>query len=363
MSALAISLPLDFEQPMWLLLCALIPVLIVASIRSLAGLDPVRRVLAIVVRSAVILLVALCLARVQRVQRNNDLTVLFLMDRSHSVQALQDEQEAFIRAASADLPPKDRVGLIDFAREPALQQLPMRGGYFIQPGRLPVMPNTDRTNVAAALRLAMAMFPHDTAKRVVLMSDGNDNMGDVLSEARRARADGIPIDVVPLRYQHRNEVYFDRMIAPAHAEPGEQVPILRITQKPVAGFRQPDSVVRHLGVGLGGEFRQRLGVKLRPGARQQVIADDVHQNGCQAPEFWRETLAAETDVSMPIAVGIDPSVEAHAPGQLPRHVFRYPALYEVAQEAAGDQPRIVAGTCTGADQNIIYSVSVDVPCT
>jgi len=225
MSVLAISLPLDFEQPLWLLLCALVPVLIVTSLRSLAGLDPVRRVFAIVVRSVVVMLVAFCLARVQRVQRNDDLTVLFLMDRSHSVQAMEDEQEAFIRAAAADPPPRDRVGLIDFARAPSLQQLPMRGGYFIQPGRLPVMPNTDRTNVAAALRLAMAMFPHDTAKRVVLMSDGNDNMGDVLSEARRARADGIPIDVVPLRYQHRNEVYFDRMIAPAHAEPGEQVPI------------------------------------------------------------------------------------------------------------------------------------------
>jgi uncharacterized membrane protein len=232
-----ISLPFDFDEPNWLWLCLLIPVLIVASLRSLAGLDPVRRVLALAVRSLLVLLIAFCLARVQRVQRNEDLSVLFLMDRSHSVESMQEYQEEYVLRSSKDIPPDDRVGLIDFARDAFLEQLPVRGGYFIQPGRLPVISNTDRTNVAAALRLAMALFPHDTAKRIVLMSDGNDNMGDLLTEARRAMADGIPIDIVPLQYKHRNEVYFDRMIAPAQAEPGEQVPIRMIlhTEKTVTG--------------------------------------------------------------------------------------------------------------------------------
>ncbi len=225
MNGVAIALPFDFAQPDWLWLCLLIPLLVVASLRSLAGLDPVRRVLAILARSLLVALIALCLARVEYVQRNEDLTVIFLMDRSHSVRELEGYQEEFVRRASADVPDTDRVGMIDFARDAFLEQLPMSGGYFVPPGRLPIMAHPDRTNVASALRLAMAMFPHDTAKRIVLMSDGNDNMGDLLTEARRARADGIPVDIVPLRYRRRNEVYFDRLIAPTHAEPGEQVPI------------------------------------------------------------------------------------------------------------------------------------------
>ena len=225
MTVVAISLPFDFEQPTWLWLCLLIPLLIAASYRSLSGLDPMRRVLAVTIRSVVVLLLVFCLARIQYVRRSEDLTVLFLMDRSHSVESTESYQEQFVRISAQDAPPEDRTGMIDFARNAYLQQLPMRGGFHIEPGRLPVMANTDRTNIASALRLAMAMFPHDTAKRIVLMSDGNDNMGDVLGEAQRARADGIPIDVVPLRYRHRNEVYFDRMIAPSHAEPGEMVGI------------------------------------------------------------------------------------------------------------------------------------------
>lgn len=223
MNCVAIALPFDFQQPAWLWLVLLVPVLVIASLRSLAGLDPTRRVLAIVVRSLLVILIACCLAGIERVRRNDDLTVLFLMDRSYSVQAMQQYQEEFIHDAAETRRAEDRLGLIDFARNAFLQQLPMRGGFFIKPGRLPVMPDTERTDVASAVRLAMAMFPHDTGKRIVLMSDGNDNMGDVLTEARRARADRIPIDVVPLRYEHHNEVYFERMIAPTHAEPGEQV--------------------------------------------------------------------------------------------------------------------------------------------
>jgi uncharacterized membrane protein len=228
MMTLAIALPFDFEQPAWLWLLLLVPIMACASLASLASLDPVRRVASLVCRSVLIILITCCLAGVEHVQRNDDLTVMFLMDRSHSVEGLLDQQEQFIKDATAEMPDDDRAGVIDFARNAFVQQLPMRGGVFLEPGRLPAMPSSDRTDVASALRLAMAMFPHDTAKRVVLMTDGNENLGDLLAEARRAKADQIPVDLVPLRYQRRNEVYFDRMIAPTHVERGEQVPLRMI---------------------------------------------------------------------------------------------------------------------------------------
>lgn len=270
------TLPFEFQQPAWLWLALLIPVIVAASLRSLAGLDPTRRILAVVIRSLVILLIAFCLAGVQSVRRNDALTVIFLMDRSHSVQPLQDYQEDYIHRAAADMPPDDRVGLIDFARNAYVEQLPMEGGLFTPTGRLPTMSDVDRTNVAAALRLAMAMFPHDSAKRVVLLSDGNDNMGDLLSEARRAGADGIPIDVVPLEYARRNEVYFERMIAPAHAEPGEQVPIRMVlhTDKRVTGtisIYQDDRLIELPP--------DRAHVTLQPGPNTFFIKLPVHAAG------------------------------------------------------------------------------------
>lgn len=281
MMALGWALPIDFAEPRWLWLCLLIPMLIAASLRSLAGLDPVRRGLALAARSVLIMLLACCLGGVEHVRRNHDLTVMYLMDRSYSVQSLQDAQESFIRESTRSMPADDRVGLIDFARYAYLQQLPMRGGYFLPPGRLPPMANVDRTDIGAALRLAMAMFPHDTAKRIVLISDGNDNMGDVLSEARRAKADGIPIDVVPLWYEHRNEVYVERLIAPTHAEPGEQVPLRIVlhTQRPVSGVL---SVYRNGElVELAQDDRR---VHLRPGSNTFFLKLPIRNMTTQAFE-------------------------------------------------------------------------------
>src|SRR5262249_2660897 len=155
-------------------------------------------------------------------------TVIFVLDRSYSVQSAESDEESFIRDAAKTMKPTDRLGVIDFARHAYLHQSPMPGGYFVAPGRLPIINDNDRTDIASGIRLAMALFPQDTTKRLVLLSDGNDNMGDVLTEARRAKADGIPIDIVSLQYQHRNEVYFDRLISPTYAEPGEQVPLRMI---------------------------------------------------------------------------------------------------------------------------------------
>ncbi|MGD1916681.1 MAG: VWA domain-containing protein, partial [Phycisphaerales bacterium] len=76
-------------------------------------------------------------------------------------------------------------------------------------------------NLAEALRLALAVRPNDAAYRVVLLSDGNETAGDLLAEARSARAQGIPIDVLPLRYDYDQEVIVEQLLAPATARMGE----------------------------------------------------------------------------------------------------------------------------------------------
>ena len=285
----ALASPFSFEEPRWLWLCMLVPVLVLVSLRSLAGLDPVRRVLAVTVRSLVIIVLAMTLARIVKVTRNDDLTVLFLMDRSNSVDKLQQEVEQYIYDASQNAKPDDRVGLIDFASGAYLEQLPMRGGYSDQLlGRLPAVPNPDRTDIASAIRLAMAMFPHDTGKRVVLISDGNDNMGDVRTEAQRARADGVVIDVVPLWYAHDNEIYFDRLMAPTYAEMGEQVPIRMLihSRRRARGRIHLEHNGRE--VPLPEEYSR---VELEPGNNPFIIKLPVNSTGPQrfSAEFYPES--------------------------------------------------------------------------
>ncbi|HEY3243988.1 MAG TPA: VWA domain-containing protein [Phycisphaerae bacterium] len=278
MFLLAWDNPFSFERPAWLWLLLLVPVLAIVSVRSLAGLDPVRRVLAIVVRSLVVIVVALSLAEVVRVRVNRNLTVMFLMDRSKSVRGLEGAEEQYIKKIGEKCPPNDRVGMVEFARDTYVGQMPMHGGYFPELGRLPEMKNADRTDVAGAIRMALALFPHDSAKRIVLLTDGNDNMGDVLGQAAIAKADGVTIDVAPLKYLIQNEVYFDKMMAPSSAEEGEQVPIRMVlnSRKPASGTID----LYHNGkrVELPAD---RAHVRLGPGMNTFFLKLPIHESGPQ----------------------------------------------------------------------------------
>src|SRR4051812_42973408 len=73
-------------RPTWLVLIPLlIPPLIWASYRSLAGLGRARHAIVILLRATVVTLIILALAEVQAVRRNDKMTTLFLLDVSQSI--------------------------------------------------------------------------------------------------------------------------------------------------------------------------------------------------------------------------------------------------------------------------------------
>lgn len=227
---------LRFETPGYLVLLAVIPLLIALSFRSLAGLGRARRVLALALRCLVVLMMVLALAGARRVDSTDALSVVFLFDRSSSVPRPEQQLSfEFMRKAQEGLrPTKDRMGVVAFDGRSAVEQLPMNR-LAIDRVSDPLAP--DQTNLAAALRMALALFTDDTARRVVVLSDGNENVGAALQEAEQYIAAGIPIDVAPIRYEHNDEVIFERLSAPPTATADETVN-LRMTlrsQKPVSG--------------------------------------------------------------------------------------------------------------------------------
>ena len=69
------------------------------------------------------------------------------------------------------------------------------------------------------MKLAQASFPEDAAKRIVVVSDGNQNLGDAVEQAQGVAAAGIGIDVMPVRYHHRAEVAVERVLLPQRRPP------------------------------------------------------------------------------------------------------------------------------------------------
>jgi uncharacterized membrane protein/Mg-chelatase subunit ChlD len=212
-----------FANPPMLTLGLLIPVVIILSMRSLAGLGPNRRAMAIALRCVIIGLLAAALAEAQFVKITDKLTVLFVLDYSRSIPREWDQwMRNWVNKAAApgQKPGKDLAGVLFFGKTPNIEIPPLA---YIELRE--TEGNIDRyhTDIAGALKLAQAAFSDDTMKRIVLVSDGNENRGEALQQALNARKNGITIDVVPVRYRYDTEVLVEKISVPADAQKGETV--------------------------------------------------------------------------------------------------------------------------------------------
>ena len=55
--------------------------------------------------------------------------------------------------------------------------------------------------------MALAIAPPNTAVRILLVSEGNETAGDLKEAAQTAASNKIPIDILPIHYQYKNEVH------------------------------------------------------------------------------------------------------------------------------------------------------------
>jgi uncharacterized membrane protein len=225
---------ISFTRPGWLALLAVLPILVWFSRRSLSGLGPTRQTLSITLRSVILILIAAALAEIQFVRFTERMTVLFLVDHSRSIP--EDRQEwvrdyvsrvtqEHLRGKSLWRPgerrdPGDVAGVIFFAKQPRIEIPPVD---YIEVRPPEGEYDRDHSDLAAALKLAQGAFPEDTMKRIVLISDGNENRGEALRQAVAAKANGIAIDVLPITYRYDEEVMVEKVTMPPDVHKGETV--------------------------------------------------------------------------------------------------------------------------------------------
>jgi uncharacterized membrane protein len=215
------ALTFRFAHPWWLLAAALVVPMAYLAWKPLAGAGPVRRVAAVVVRVLVVLLLAALLADPLLTRIHDAVTVVAIVDRSLSVPApLREGSLAYLNEALANHRPGDRLAVIDVAESALIEKLATTD---ISVQARAVSLTGEQTNLAAALQLALAIAPPDSAARFLIVSDGNETLGDLREAARVAAANRIPVDALPLAYRYPQEVFFRRLISPPNASSGQTV--------------------------------------------------------------------------------------------------------------------------------------------
>jgi uncharacterized membrane protein len=211
---------IQFTNPLWLLAW---PVAVAWVIwlgwTSDVQISPWRRRLALGLRLLVVTLLVLAISGIQWLNPKEGLNVFYLLDRSESVPSPQQEAALnYVRQSATQKRKMDQAGVVVFGTDASIESSANRKLDLL---KINAVVGTERTDIAAAIRLGTAAFPENGQKRLVLLSDGNENVGDALASVLAAKPLGVTVDVLPLGISRQGDVSIQKLGVPNHLKKGQ----------------------------------------------------------------------------------------------------------------------------------------------
>lgn len=275
---------MSFGQPWFLLLLLLLPLIVVFARWSRAGLEKGRSIAGSVVRFLLVTALVFSLADARWVSKSYRTATIFLLDHSFSIPPdIQRKAFSWIGEQLRKLPKDDTAGVIVFGEDAMIEVPPVEKPELTGPTSLVGRTATD---IGAAIRLALAVFPPTYQKRIVLVSDGNENKGHAVAEAELAKAQGVVIDVLALKYDYPTEVWMEGLHLPPDLIPREPFDVTAVINSQQAGPAK-------LSIFRNGELLSHQTVQLNKGKNVFTVKQKVEAAGSYGYEAVVE-MAGDT---------------------------------------------------------------------
>lgn len=202
---------MSLGNPWSLLILVLLPVSVWIAFLSRARLPRLRTAVATAVRLLGITAMVLGIAGLDSGPESP--VTVFAVDTSDSVllsdQVLAMQQiETLARSVSPDIP----IGVVQFASRAAVLAVPDH--LEAVPALSDSIPS-NVTNLAEGLEAALALVPPDREGNLVLITDGNDNTGDIDAAINVAVARGITVSSMPVTSEAGTDVAIEALDVPA----------------------------------------------------------------------------------------------------------------------------------------------------
>jgi len=219
--------PIRLLRPELLAALGVWPVMLWSVGVSLTDLPLRQRLLSLATRTLLLAAVTLALARPARTQDATRVSVIFLVDVSDSVTDVDlDAAQKRINAAIVERGDND-VQVVTFAARPRSVPIDEKKGE--ETGERTGLGKLSRhaanegaaTNIQAALQLSYGLFPAGHVRRAVVLSDGAETHGDLISEIARARTFGVPVSLEPMTAGRPAEVAITSLTLPDPIDVGE----------------------------------------------------------------------------------------------------------------------------------------------
>lgn len=271
-----------FERPYFLVLLPILILLVLGIGRKLRIQNKAKKIKYIAFRCVVMAFLILTVSGISIDKRQDMTTTIFLVDVSDSMASHSAEVQKYLSRVISDMPQKNQMGVVAFGSSTEVEQFVTDKRIFTAFGTHPV---TTATNVEDALSTALALFPADTAKRIVLITDGQENEGSMMNMSTSLQSQNVELAVLPMEWEVGEEVYVDNLTVPDTIRVGDQ---FAITVSVVSNVETSAKVSLFSGRTLKGEEE----VRLSPGENQFVFYDTADENGFRS---YRVEVSAEHD--------------------------------------------------------------------
>ncbi|MCR2805500.1 VWA domain-containing protein [Paenibacillus soyae] len=190
-------------------------------VRRTPRLSGVRKLAVVATRTLTLLLLIALAAGLTPYRMQEQRNVVFVADRSASMKG-EERQGAWIAKAWTEKPEEGFAGIVSTGLH-AVVDRPLASGAL--PSGEAYSFRTELasfyTDLAKGLQLGAAMLKEQGGGRIVLLSDGAENAGDAMRQARLLQDAGIPVDVVHLSSELARDASIEELRVPGVLKQGE----------------------------------------------------------------------------------------------------------------------------------------------
>ncbi len=220
----------EFTHPEFLKLFYITPIFLLLAIKGIKKLALWRIGLSTLFRCIAFSMIVLALAGLSHVEKKSrEVNIIYLVDVSDSIDVKGKEwMESYLKDLESKFDKKIKRKLNIFA---------INSKEILETESISIIDNInfkenfseinpERTNIETAIISVLGKFPKESKKRIVLLTDGNENVGETLKSAVMARNENVEIFTVnPPKTIFENNITLKKVIIPSEIPVGKTAEI------------------------------------------------------------------------------------------------------------------------------------------
>lgn len=266
---------MSFEfSRLWVLILIPFGLVLIFFMAKNLKVNKLRKRIMLILRGIIVTFLILALSGVGITWRAKDTTTIFLADLSDSLKNEKDLVDRFVRESIEYKDSGDNIGVVAFGQNALVDSFVSKKPSFSD---IETEPKGIYTNIENALSSVLSIMPENTKKRIVLISDGEENEGNVENIAPLLMERGIDFKVKKLEKNLGEEVSVESIDVPQNLRIGQEFNV-------VVNINSTVNTEAEISLFSGKEKKLTERVNLNIGENKFVFKDSASVGGFKSYE-------------------------------------------------------------------------------